>query len=266
MALIAPLGGRAGAEEGAGGTEGAKEGAEGAMRAEEGAEGVMRAEEGAQTALFATPAKGGRKLSPAVGAVRNIAPGADYYPTPRWATEALLDIIGSSDLGTCLEPAAGGGHMVDVLAERFRETHASDLCDPEGRGWGGRDFLSAEPPAEKYDWLITNPPFTLVERFVSRAPLFAERFAFLARLSLLEGKGRLRTLWSRMPPTQVAVFSKRVVMVKGRLPPPQVAGAIAYAWFIWGDGWREGGAPRLAWIGGDVAGEGSPALWEGDTP
>ena len=175
--------------------------------------------------------------------------GLDYYPTPEWATEALFQFIDTDRrIDTCLEPAAGGGHMVDVLADHFWQVRASDIADPEQRGWGGQDFLLEPAPPCKFDWLITNPPFKLAEKFILRAPKFAFRFAFLARLSLLEGQGRFRNLWQVMPPTQVAVFTRRVTMVEGRLADPSVSSATCYAWFIWGNGWQLGHPPELTWI------------------
>ena len=178
--------------------------------------------------------------------------GVDYYPTPPAATHALLSIIKGfyphpdalSGL-SCLEPAAGGGHMSDVLQEAFGKVEASDIADPEGRGWGGQDFLQSSPPERKYDWLITNPPFRLAEQFILRASDFARNWAFLCRLSLLEGIGRYTHIWQTMPPSLVAVFVKRLAMVEGRLPNKQDPAAVCYAWFVWKENDRSG---RVTWI------------------
>ena len=189
-----------------------------------------------------------RRRTAAVGAKRDVSrASADYYPTPPWATRALLRRINAGEEDVCLEPAAGGGHMADILGERFGEVVASDLYDPEGRGWGGVDFLTAPPPARPYDWLITNPPFTLAADFIERAPLFARRYAFLARLQLLEGKDRYRRVWSLNPPSRIAVFTTRVAMVEGRLAPPGVSSPTCFAWFIW-DG---SAGPLMEWIAPD---------------
>ena len=104
--------------------------------------------------------------------------GLDYYPTPPWATEALLAHpaihLGTQPLEkqSCLEPAAGGGHMVDVLEQHFGKVYAADIADPEGRGWGDNDFLDYQPAIKtlgdmapihndgylkhRYNWAITN--------------------------------------------------------------------------------------------------------------
>jgi hypothetical protein len=58
----------------------------------------------------------------------------DDFPTPPWATRALIEHIlsehkqGLSRL-TCLEPACGAGHMAKVLKEYFRQVRASDVHD-----------------------------------------------------------------------------------------------------------------------------------------
>ena len=63
----------------------------------------------------------------------------DYFPTPPWATLALMEklAIPKGSPLTCCEPAAGGGHMSDVLADFFAVVDSSDIVDHEGRGWGG---------------------------------------------------------------------------------------------------------------------------------
>jgi len=56
----------------------------------------------------------------------------DFYPTPPWATRALLKFalwsFDSRDQ-TAWDPAAGEGHMAEVLRESFRQAHASDVHD-----------------------------------------------------------------------------------------------------------------------------------------
>ena len=188
-------------------------------------------------------------LSTAVMA-RRLSPlsSLDYFPTPAWAVRALADRIGLNRSHRVLEPAAGGGHMSDVLAEYAGEVVCSDLADPEGRGWGGVDFRTLPPPeeAERYDWLITNPPFKLAELFATRSAQFAHRRALIARLSFLEGGGRWRRLWAEDPCTDVYVFARRVSFKEGRLAGPKETSATAYAWFVWN--LPPSPTPRVRWI------------------
>ena len=190
--------------------------------------------------LFAPPAmqrpqKNPVYRTPSVNQKRNIpAGGLDYFPTPRWGTMALIDHLGipkGSGL-TCREPAAGGGHMSDVLAPYFSVLDCSDIADPEGRGWGGRDFLTSSPPERPYDWLITNPPFRLADLFAVKAFAHARNVALLCRIAFLEGKWRHDNLFSRRPPSELLIFSQRLALLRGRVEE-RANGSVCHAWFIW---------------------------------
>ena len=86
--------------------------------------------------------------------------GPDFYPTPEWATHAL---IGNETFEEEIwEPACGDGTMVRVLRDTGRPVDASDLFD---RGYGevGVDFLKSD---RKVRILVTNPPYNSAEGFV----------------------------------------------------------------------------------------------------
>ncbi|PSR22344.1 MAG: hypothetical protein C7B47_16730 [Sulfobacillus thermosulfidooxidans] len=53
---------------------------------------------------------------------------ADFYPTPYWVLESLLDQW-SPPLGPILEPAAGSGNLLRVLRRHYpdAELHAVEL-------------------------------------------------------------------------------------------------------------------------------------------
>lgn len=157
--------------------------------------------------------------------------GLDYFPTPPWATRALMEHVISHDQrgGSCLEPACGEGHMAETLMEYFRKVAASDIHD---YGFSRvEDFLNGEFGV--YDWIITNPPFNLAEQFISRAQKLATAgVAMLVRTSFLESVGRYERLFSDNPPNIVAVFTERVPMVKGRLDR-KASSATSYSWLVW---------------------------------
>ena len=58
------------------------------------------------------------------------ADNADNFPTPPWATRALLEHViadrGPFNGQTCVESACGAVHMANPLAEYFGEVRASD--------------------------------------------------------------------------------------------------------------------------------------------
>ena len=176
----------------------------------------------------------------------------DYYITPPHATHALccevindLDDISSRSV---LEPAAGGGHMVDVLERYFSKVDGHDIADPEGRGWEIRNYITSPLPYDEYDWVITNPPYNLAMEFVSKAVGQAKiGVAMLCRFLFLEGQHRYYNLFSSNPPNRVSLFPDRVHMGKASINTKEKGSAICYAWFVWLTGNRDN-ATELKWI------------------
>jgi hypothetical protein len=153
--------------------------------------------------------------------------GPDFYPTPQWATGALID--NECFEGRIWEPACGDGTMVRVLRETRRHVDASDLYN---RGYGeiGVDFLKESRTVEN---IVTNPPYNSAEGFVEAGLRQAtHKLCLLLRLAFLEGANRQRTIFAKTPPARVWVFSERITfypagaIVKG-------TGTTAYAWFVW---------------------------------
>ena len=153
--------------------------------------------------------------------------GPDFYPTPRWATFALIDNEKfSSDIWEC---ACGDGTMSKVLKETGCAVLSSDLYD---RGYGevALDFLTSTRYADN---IVTNPPFNCAEGFVtSGVKLARKKFAQLLRLAFLEGANRARTIFSECPPSRVWVFSERITFYPAGAKV-KATGTTAYAWFVW---------------------------------
>ncbi|SMF65615.1 hypothetical protein SAMN02982989_3382 [Xaviernesmea oryzae] len=171
---------------------------------------------------------------------------ADDFPTPPWATRALIEhVLGPNRVRelSCLEPACGRGYMARPLAEYFSKVDAADAY-PYGFA-PLRDFLTFPYEALSHDWVITNPPFRLAEEFVQRAMTVARSgVAILARTVFLESVGRYESIFKECPPTVFAQFSERVPMVKGRVDA-KASTATGYAWFVWEKG---NASSRLAWV------------------
>ncbi|WP_414464282.1 hypothetical protein [Hyphomicrobium sp. DY-1] len=166
--------------------------------------------------------------------------GPDFFPTPAWATHALVD--NERFEGTTWEPACGDGAMSRVLETTCKLVVSSDLFD-RGFGEGGIDFLTAD---RKTDNIITNPPYNSAEAFVAAGVRQARsKVALLLRLAFLEGANRARTIFSDFPPSRVWVFSERITfypkgaVVKG-------SGTTAYAWFVWDK--NAGRHTELKWL------------------
>ena len=166
--------------------------------------------------------------------------GPDFYPTPQWATTALMD--NEPFKGDVWECACGDGAMSVVISDAGNNVISSDLYD---RGYGeiGHDFMTTD---RRQPNIVTNPPFNSAEGFVARGLQAADRkFALLLRLAFLEGANRANTIFHRCPPSRVWVFSERITFyMKGA----QIAGSgtTAYAWFVWDK--DHVGKTELAWF------------------
>lgn len=162
----------------------------------------------------------------------------DFFPTPPWATRALLKHAISDATGLAWDPCAGEGHMSDVLAEHFECVHASDVFD-YGRAHAIGSFIGAPGSAgravclAKPDWVIFNPPFNAALDFAERALDETRRgVAVLVRSVWSEGGQRYKRLFSTRPPSTIAQFCERVPMVEGCWDPA-ASTATSYAWYIW---------------------------------
>lgn len=166
--------------------------------------------------------------------------GPDFFPTPEWATFALLD--NEKFEGLTWECACGDGAMSRVLKTACNRVISSDLYD-RGFGESGVDFITSNRTADN---IITNPPYNSAEAFVERGLNQAGRkFALLLRLAFLEGANRARTVFSKTPPSRVWVFSERITFYPAGMAR-KGSGTTAYAWFVWDK--NAASATELKWL------------------
>lgn len=166
-------------------------------------------------------------------------PEHDFYPTPREATLALLEV--EEFEGDIWEPACGDGAISKVLEEFGHTVKSTDLVD-RGYGEGGHDFLFSGDGATN---VITNPPFTLGEDFVWKAlDVTTGKVAILGKLQFLEGAKR-KKMFESTPLKAVYVFSKRLSMYRNG-EKMKNSGMIAFAWFVWEHGYE--GKPVVQWL------------------
>lgn len=171
----------------------------------------------------------------------------DDFPTPPWATRAVIEYLRRIHEGplsrlTARDPCANRGHMVRPMLESFGQVYASDVHD-YGARFAQLDFLfPGEIPL--VDWTFINPPFRLAEQFIRRA-LETSKIGVvcIARTSFLEGIDRVENLFLDARPAFVLQFAERVVMLRGRLvqslaPDPmngnkRATSATSYCAVIW---------------------------------
>lgn len=172
----------------------------------------------------------------------------DDFPTPPWATRALLAELEKRDMihptQSAREPCANRGFMVRPLEEYFCAVDALDICD-YGAGYRQDDYLFGGDLTE-VDWTFMNPPFRLAQQFIEKAKRESKSgVAALVRSAFIEGVDRYNTLYAPDPPDYQFQYAERVPMVKGRYDP-KASTATSYCWLIWQR--HSIGDTRLRWI------------------
>lgn len=177
------------------------------------------------------------------------AESLDYFPTPPWATramlhEVLLPLRLNLPLTACVarDPCVGGGHMLPPLQEVFKQVDFSDVHDwginPPIRDFTFESIDSLQADGEtRPDWIFCNPPFNIAQQFFEAALKIARRgFAFLVRVSWLSGQERYNMIYRHHKPTFVVHFAERVALIEG-VWDPEASTATDYVWVIWINGW-----------------------------
>lgn len=111
------------------------------------------------------------------------------------------------------------------------------------------DFLSDEYINDlpiDIDYIIMNPPYSLIEPFVIRSLEIASKgVLMLARLQFLEGESRYNNILKDNPPTDVYIYVDRISCLKNGIE--KTGNAQAYAWFYWNKE-KDSSDTKLHWI------------------
>lgn len=173
---------------------------------------------------------------------------ADFYPTPTWAVEALLQR--EKFIGTCWEPACGKGDISRVLLNNGYDVYSTDLLDYDF-GIPDIDFLNENSMFSEthkmVDNIITNPPFNIAIEFINTAKRFADdKIAMFLKTTFLEGVER-QIMWKdkQFPFKKMYQFSRRVSFGKEDKTHKN-GGMMAFAWFVWEKNYK--GFPTIDWI------------------
>jgi len=163
---------------------------------------------------------------------------SDFYETPYSITRHLLNVEYFDYNLTICEPACGDGAIVKVLKEKTNNFVAYDI---------EKNFLSE---TKQYDYIITNPPFSIAYEFIVKAKQVAKKkFAFLLPLSYLHGKKRYDDIYSDKDYSlkKVYVFTRYPMLgEKLREDGKYNTGMMVYAWFIFDKEYK--GSSMLNWI------------------
>ena len=163
---------------------------------------------------------------------------SDFYETPYSMTSHLLEVEDFNKSLTVCEPACGDGAIVKILEKKWDNVVAYDI---------EKNFLWE---TENYDYIITNPPFSLAYEFVQKAKQIAtEKFAFLLPLSYLHGKKRYDNIYmdKQYGLKKVYVFTRYPMLGESlREDGKYNTGMMVYAWYIFENHYS--GLPVIDWI------------------
>ena len=169
----------------------------------------------------------------------------DYYSTPTEEVTNILNTLNINFIGkTILEPSAGGGHMLQGIKNYLTDNVnnvtiiATDIQDrgcKDIEAGAAFDFLSDEYPyKDNIDYIIMNPPYSIIEPFVMRSLGIANKgILMLGRLQFLEGEKRFKNILAEYPPTDIYVYVDRIACFKNGDISQKMSSAQAYAWFYW---------------------------------
>lgn len=155
----------------------------------------------------------------------------DYYPTPRWATEALIRRVRPFAV---IEPCSGEDAIADVFRAHHVEVATNDF-DPSRPAQTHLDarlnatwerFLAPATGGTPF-WCVTNPPFNLADLIVPLAVRHLPAVAMLLRLSWLEPTEARAAFLAAHPPLRLIVLPRHDFKGRGSTD------SVTSAWFIW---------------------------------
>jgi hypothetical protein len=147
---------------------------------------------------------------------------SDDFQTPKIALTPLIPFLKKDwEIWECAE---GKGNLTQGLKEQGFSVYGSDLKDNSAC-----DFLTWQP-FQKFDCIVTNPPFSLKQEFLQRCYELKKPFALLLPLTTFETAKR-QELFKKYG-LQVIFFDKRINF---ETPSGKGGGSwFATAWFTHG--------------------------------
>jgi hypothetical protein len=124
------------------------------------------------------------------------------FQTPKEALIPLISYIKKE--WNIWECACGNGNIVNNLLEIGFNIFGSDILT-------GQDFLNYNPSID-YDCIITNPPYSIKDKFIYRCYELKKPFALLMPYSALETEKRQRLY--RKYGLELILFNKRIDFLK----------------------------------------------------
>lgn len=111
--------------------------------------------------------------------------GNNRVMTPDYLAQNIVNHFAPK--GHVLEPCRGQGALTHPLEKAGCQV---DWCEIDE----GRDFLTYDFNGKRFDYTITNPPFSLIRPFLARAMEVSDNVIFLCFINAIFMKARLRDI------------------------------------------------------------------------
>ena len=172
---------------------------------------------------------------------------SDFYETPYSITSRMLEFEHFDYKLPVLEPACGNGAITKILKKKWDLELINSYDINGGLNSPPKDFLTEE---SEYDYIITNPPFSLAYEFIQKCKqLTKKKFLLLLPLSYLHGKKRYDNIWTDtdFPLSHIHVFTRYPLLGEQlRDDGKYHTGMMVYAWYVWDR--NHIGSPIIKWI------------------
>lgn len=154
----------------------------------------------------------------------------DFHPTPKMAIESLLDV--EEFQGNIFEPASGDGAISRVLEEHGYSVISSDIQKEDFvYGNKGVNFFNVE---DRYDNIITNPPFNIVSEFALHAlDITKRKVAFMVQDNFLHSIKRYELIFKNNKPNIIWKFQNCIPYYDNKNKKWRNGGALRHIWVIW---------------------------------
>ena len=168
---------------------------------------------------------------------------------PYSMTRQLLEVENFE--GKILEPCCGAGAIVKVLRDYEKTVDYCDLNNEfslTGIFKNFKDFVNDD--FDRYDNIITNPPYSLAKEFILKAKeITNNKIAMLLPLNYLHGVTRYNEIYldRKFPLKAVYVFCRYGMLEETiRDDGTYRTGMMVYAWYIWDKSYK--GEPIIRWL------------------
>ena len=148
-----------------------------------------------------------------------------------------------------LEPSVGQGHIIEGISSWIHDHALNNVdikkyttcLDIKDRGYPNtivQDFLTYNPD-KKFEWIITNPPFSYATDFVKKGMELLDdngRMDLFLKIQFLESTKR-KKLFTKYPPKYIYVFRERMATWNNGCETDnngkRWATTFCHAWFVW---------------------------------